>query len=206
MLYRRLFPAMITDWRTRWGEGDFPFLFVQLCAINKRQQEPVETSSSWAILRESQLKTLALPHTGMAVIFDTDPTGYLHPLNKKPVGERLALSALKVAYGKDLEASGPVFDAMENRGDKIVLRFKHVGGGLVSKSGDGLKSFAVAGEDRKFVQADAKIVGETVVVSSPQIKVPVAARYAWANNAEASLFNKAGLPAGPFRTDQEPGK
>ncbi|HEV8060969.1 MAG TPA: sialate O-acetylesterase [Gemmataceae bacterium] len=201
MLYHHLFSVMITDWRKRWGEGDFPFLFVQLCAINKRQQEAVEMSSNWAILRESQLKTLALPNTAMAVIFDTDPTGYLHPTNKKPVGERLALSALKVAYGKDVEESGPVFNAMEIQGDKILLRFKHVGGGLVSKSNNGLKSFAVAGKDRKFVWADAKIIGDTVVVSSPQVKAPMAARYAWANNSEASLFNKARLPASPFRTD-----
>ena len=200
-LYHHLFSAMINDWRTRWGQGDFPFLFVQLCAINKRQQEPVEASSSWAILRESQMKTLALPQTGMAVIFDTDPTGYLHPVNKKPVGERLAMAALAVAYGKDVEASGPVFDAMKIEGTQLVLQFKHVGGGLVNKSKHGLESFAVAGEDRKFVKAEAKIVGDTVVVSSTLVKAPVAARYAWANNPEASLFNQAGLPATPFRTD-----
>lgn len=200
-LYHHLFSAMITDWRTRWGEGDFPFLFVQLCAINKRQEEPVEPSSNWAILREAQLKTLALPKTGMAVIFDTDPTGNLHPPNKKPVGERLALAALKVAYGKDLETSGPVFDAMEIQGDKISLRFKHLGGGLVSKTGEGLKSFAIAGSDRKFVSADAKIDGNTLVVTRPEVKAPVAVRYAWANNPEASLYNKVGLPASPFRTD-----
>jgi sialate O-acetylesterase len=201
LLYRRLFPAMITDWRTRWGEGDFPFLFVQLCAINKRQQEPVEGGSNWAILRESQLKSLTLPNTGMAVIFDTDPTGNLHPVNKKPVGERLALAALKVAYGKDVETSGPIFDRMEMQGDKIVLHFKHAEGGLVSKTGDRLKCFAIAGPDRKYVWADAKIEGDAVVISSPEIKAPAAVRYAWANNAEASLFNKAGLPASPFRTD-----
>jgi sialate O-acetylesterase len=137
----------------------------------------------------------------MAVAFDTDPTGYLHPLNKKPVGERLALAALKVAYGKEVENSGPIYDAMEVRGDKIVLRFKHVGGGLVNRSQDGLKSFAIAGNDRKFVWGDAKIVGETVVVSSPMVTTPMAVRYAWANNAEASLYNQAGLPASPFRTD-----
>jgi sialate O-acetylesterase len=200
-LYHQLFSTMISDWRTCWGQGDFPFLFVQLCAIGKRQDEPVETSSSWAILRESQLKTLALPNTGMAVIFDTDPTGYLHPVNKRPVGERLALAALKTAYGKDLEDSGPVFDALEIQGNEIVLRFKHVGAGLVSKSGDALKGFGVAGKDQKFVSADAKIMGDTVVVSSPQVKAPVAARYAWANNPQASLYNQAGLPASPFRTD-----
>lgn len=200
-LYHRLFSALIADWRTRWGQGDFSFLFVQLCAIHKRQQEPVEAAALWAILRESQLRALALPKTGMAVAFDTDPTGNLHPVHKKPVGERLALAALSVAYGKDVEGSGPLFDAMEVRGDSIVLRFKHVGGGLVSQSPDGLRSFAVAGHDQKFVRAHAEIVADTVVVSSPDVKSPVAVRYAWANNPEASLYNKAGLPASPFRTD-----
>ena len=200
-LYHHLFSAMINDWRKRWGQGDFPFLFVQLCAINKRQQEPVEASSNWALLRESQTKTLALPKTGMAVIFDTDPTGYLHPTNKRPVGERLALAALAVAYGKDVVASGPVVEAIKIEGDKLVLIFKHIGGGLVNRSKEGLQSFAVAGNDRKFFKADAKIVGDTVVISCPQVKAPVAARYAWGNNPEASLFNQAGLPSTPFRTD-----
>jgi sialate O-acetylesterase len=198
--YRHLFPAMITDWRTQWGEGDFPFFFVQLCTINKRQQQPVE-GSNWAILRESQLKTLDLPNTGMAVIFDTDPSGNLHPPYKKPVGERLALIALKVTYGKDIEESGPVFDGMEVKGDNILLSFKHVGSGLVSKPNDVLKGFAVADKNRKFVWADANIVGDTVEVSNPAVKDPVAVRYGWADNPEASLYNKAGLPASPFRTD-----
>jgi sialate O-acetylesterase len=200
VLYQRLFAAMITDWRTRWGEGDFPFLFAQLCSIGDRQKQAVE-QSAWAVLRESQRKTLALSKTGMAVIIDTDPSGNLHPPYKKPVGKRLALAALKVAYGKNIEESGPAFDSMRVSGDTLELNFQHVDGGLVSKSTGGIKGFAVAGQDHKFVWADAKIVGDTVVVSSPEVKAPVAVRYAWANNPELTLYNKTGLPASPFRTD-----
>lgn len=200
--YRVLLAAMITDWRAQWKQGDFPFLVVQLANFMKRWDEPGE--SAWALLRESQTKMLSLPNTGMAVAIDVGDAGDIHPKDKQTVGHRLALAALKVAYGKSVEHSGPMFESMKVKGDQAVIKFKHVGGGLVSKGAEKPKGFAIAGEDRKFVWADAKIEGSTVVVSSPQIKKPVAVRYAWADNPEATLYNKADLPAVPFRTDDWP--
>ena len=197
-LYTKLFGTMISDWRKQWGQGDFPFLFVQLANFMKRWDFPTE--SNWALLRESQLKTLALPATGMAVIIDAGEALNIHPQNKQVVGARLALAATKLAYGGDEEFSGPVFDKMDVKGGKAVLSFKHVGGGLDAKGG-ALKGFTVAGADKKFVWAEAKIVGKTVEVSCPEVKEPAAVRYAWADNPEATLYNKDGLPATPFRSD-----
>ena len=202
-LYRKLFPAMITDWRRAWGEGDFPFLFVQLANFQARMDQPSE--SSWAELREAQLMTLKLPKTAMAVIIDIGDAKDIHPKNKQDVGHRLALGARAAAYGQDLVYSGPVYDSMTIEGDKIRLSFKHVGGGLAAKGGETLKGFAVAGKDRKFVWADARIDGQTVIVSSPSVPQPVAARYAWANNPECNLYNRENLPATPFQTDDWPG-
>ncbi len=197
--YRRLFPAMIANWREDWGQGDFPFLFVQLANFQARQEEPGE--SAWAELREAQLMTLPLPRTGMAVIIDVGEEKDIHPKNKQDVGRRLALAARHVAYGEDLVYSGPVYDSMKVEGNKVRLSFKHVGTGLVAR-GDRLTGFAVAGEDGKFVWAEAKIEGDTVLAWSDRVEKPAAVRYAWANNPECNLYNREGLPASPFRTDR----
>jgi len=201
--YRKLFPAMIKNWRKDWGQGDFPFLFVQLANFRAVQPDPNE--SDWAELREAQLMTLASPNTGMATIIDIGEANDIHPKNKQDVGKRLALWALAKTYGKELAYSGPVYKSMDVRGSQITLHFDHIGGGLVAGGGEPLKGFAIAGADRKFVWADAKIDDDTVVVSSDQVAEPVAVRYAWADNPVCNLYNKEGLPASPFRTDQWPG-
>lgn len=212
--YQKLFPLLINDWRNRWGQGQFPFLWVQLANYQKRQDQPTQSSRGWAGLREAQSMTLSLPATGQAVIIDIGEERDIHPRDKKNVGHRLALAARKVAYGEDIVYSGPVYDSMKVEGDKIRLTFKHVGGGLTIGSAPAtrpsvdpepplpnLVGFAIAGADRKFVWADATIDGDTVVVSSPQVSEPVAVRYAWADNPVCNLYNKEGLPASPFRTD-----
>ncbi len=165
--------------------------------------EPNE--SEWAELREAQLMTLATPNTGMAVIIDIGEANDIHPRNKQDVGKRLALWALAKTYGKDVVYSGPTYLLMAVEGNKAVLHFQDVGGGLVARGGEKLEGFAIAGADHKFFLADAKIEGDTVVVSSPQVAEPVAVRYAWANNPVCNLYNKEGLPATPFRTDDWPG-
>lgn len=200
--YRQLFPTMIKCWRDSWRQGDFPFLFVQLANFMKVVAEPTE--SEWAELREAQLMTLSLPRTGMAVIIDIGQADNIHPTNKQDVGKRLALWALAKTYGKDIVYSGPIYSSMDIKDNRIILHFKHTGGGLKAKDGP-LKGFAIAGADRKFVWADAKIEGDTVVVSSDKVKEPVAVRYAWANNPVCNLYNAEGLPASPFRTDIWPG-
>jgi sialate O-acetylesterase len=202
MEYRKLFPAMITDWRKHWGEGEFPFLFVQLANFMARKPEPAD--SNWAALREAQTMTLALPKTGQAVIIDIGEANDIHPKNKQDVGKRLALAALAGTYGKDVVYSGPMYESMKVEGERVRLKFKHVGGGLVAKGGDKLTGFAIAGEDKKFVWADARIDGDTIVVSAKDVAKPVAVRYAWADNPECNLYNKADLPACPFRTDDWP--
>jgi sialate O-acetylesterase len=199
--YSVLFPAMIEDWRKAWGIGEFPFLFVQLANFMERKPEPSE--SAWAELREAQMAALRLPNTGMAVAIDIGEANDIHPKNKQDVGKRLALAALAKAYGFKIEYSGPLFEKMEVEGNKARLFFKHTGSGLVCE-GDKLLGFAIAGEDKKFVWADAKIEGKTVVVWSDKVQKPVAVRYAWADNPECNLYNKEGLPAVPFRTDIPP--
>ena len=200
--YRRLFPAVIRDWRNNWGEGDFPFLFVQLPNFMEMQNQPTE--SNWALIREAQLKTLSQVNTGMAVTIDIGEWNDIHPLDKKDVGKRLALSAQKVAYGDETVAySGPIYKSMNIDGNKIILTFTNIGSGLIAKGGGELKYFAIAGADKHFVWAKAKIENNKVVVWNDEIANPVAVRYAWANNPEgANLFNKEGLPASPFRTDE----
>lgn len=200
--YAHLIKDMINDWRKNFNQGDFPFLFVQLANFMGVKDQPME--SNWAALREAQLKTLALPNTGMAVAIDIGEWNDIHPLNKKDVGERLALAAQKVAYGeKKVVYSGPLYESMKIKGNKVILSFKEVGSGLVAKGGGPLKQFAIAGKDKKFVWAEAKIEGNKVVVWSDQVPNPVAVRYAWADNPEgANLYNKEGLPASPFRTDR----
>ena len=200
--YRKLFPAMIADWRKDWGEGDFPFLFVQLANFMARKPDPGD--SGWAELREAQSMTLSVPKTGQAVIIDIGDEKDIHPKNKQDVGRRLALAAGAVAYGKKIEYSGPVYESKTVDGGKVRLKFTHVGTGLVAK-GDKLTGFAVAGDDKKFVWADARIDGQTVLVWSDKVAAPAAVRYAWADNPECNLYNKEGLPASPFRTDDWPG-
>ena len=201
--YRKLFPAMIQDWRRAWGQGDFPFLYVQLANFMKAQDQP--GVSAWAELREAQTMTLALPNTAMAVTIDVGDAADIHPKNKQDVGKRLALAALARAYGRDIPYSGPLYQSMKVEGDSVRLRFQHVDGGLVAQGGEPLRGFAIAGDDRNFVWADAKIDGNTIVVRSDKVARPVAVRYAWADNPVCNLFNKAGLPASPFRTDDWPG-
>ncbi|HZO89335.1 MAG TPA: sialate O-acetylesterase [Chthonomonadaceae bacterium] len=200
--YQTLFPTMIQDWRRHWGEGDFPFLFVQLAPFMKIETQPTE--SAWAELREAQrLTSLRVPRTAMAVITDLGDENDIHPRRKQPVGARLALAALAMVYGQKQTASGPTYDSMQVQGDRIILRFKNVDGGLVAH-GDKLTGFTIAGEDRKFVNAEAEIHGDTVIVRSPEVPHPVAVRFGWANYPVVNLYNQAGLPASPFRTDNFP--
>ncbi len=200
--YRTLFPKMIEDWRVRWGQGYFLFLFVQLANFMEVLPEPSE--SNWAELREAQLKTLDFPNTGQAVTIDIGEADDIHPRNKQDVGKRLALAARHIAYGEDIVYSGPIYKSMQVEENQIVLSFDHIGSGLTAK-GDKLEGFAIAGNDRKFVWADAEIQGDQILVSSPKVAEPAAVRYAWANNPECNLYNKEGLPASPFRTDAWPG-
>lgn len=200
--YRKLFPALVTDWRRQWNQGDFPFLYVQLANYMQVKDQPSE--SNWAELREAQLKTLSVPNTAMAVAIDIGEWNDVHPLDKEDVGKRLALGAQKVAYGDDkVVYSGPIYQSMKIKGNKIVLTFTHVGSGLIAKGDGELKYFAIEGADKKFVWAKAKIQGDKVIVWNDDITNPVAVRYAWADNPEgANLYNKEGLPASSFRTDE----
>jgi sialate O-acetylesterase len=200
--YRTLFPAMINDWRTKWKNADLTFLFVQLANYMEPVAQPQE--SSWAGLREAQTMALSLPKTGMAVIIDIGEAKDIHPKDKDNVGYRLSLAAQKVTYGKDVVYSGPMYKSMEINGNSITLEFNNTGSGLGVKDKYGyLKSFMIAGADRKFVWATAAVApGNKVIVSSGEVKNPVAVRYAWADNPDdANLYNKEGLPASPFRTD-----
>jgi sialate O-acetylesterase len=200
--YRTLFPGMIRNWREDWGEGDFPFLFVQLAPFQAIDFLPKE--SAWAELREAQLLTsLRVRRTGMAVITDVGDEADIHPIWKEPVGGRLALLALRIAYGKPVVDNGPLYKSMQVKGRYVTLSFDHVDGGLVAKGGD-LTGFAVAGEDRAFVNARAKIQGDKVLVWSARVDHPVAVRFGWANCPVVNLFNQAGVPASPFRTDDFP--
>ncbi len=197
--YRERFATMIKDWRARWGEGDFPFLWVQLANFMKPLDEPNDTN--WAVVRDSQNATLELPNTATAVIIDIGEENDIHPRNKVDVGRRLALGAYKVAYGENLVYCGPTYAGMAVEGDSIRVRFDNVGGGLVAKDGD-LRRFAIAGADKKFVWATARIDGSTVVVHADGVADPVAVRYAWEDNpAGCNLYNAEGIPASPFRTD-----
>ena len=201
--YRTLFPTMIRDWRKNWGQGNFPFYFVQLANFLSVQPEPVD--DTWAELREAQLMTLSESNTGMAVIIDVGEANNIHPKNKQDVGKRLALIARNKVYGENIAYSGPIYKSMTVEGNSIHLSFDHVDGGLITRDNEILTGFAIAGADEKFHWADAKIDGETVVVSNLEVTEPVAVRYAWATNPVCNLYNKAGLPASPFRTDSWPG-
>lgn len=196
--YRALFPAMIKNWRDAWGQGDFPFLFVQLAPYNGPKEQ------TWPELREAQTYTwLTVPNTGMAVITDYGHPTNIHPVDKDPVGERLALCARATAYKEEIPYSGPLYSGMKKAGDRIILSFNHVADGLVAKGGE-LTGFTIAGKDGTFMNAKATIEGKTVVVESPEVKGPVAVRYGWQNTPVVNLFNSVGLPASPFRTDEFP--
>jgi sialate O-acetylesterase len=201
--YRTLLPAMIGDWRRAFGQGDFPFYIVSLPAFMQHRDTPGD--DGWAELREAQaLAARSISNSGLAITIDTGDANDIHPKDKKEVGERLALCALAGHYGKKVVASGPTFTSSEELPGALKLHFAHTDGGLAVK-GDKLAEFAVAGEDRKWHWADAKLDGNAVIVSSPQVPKPVAARYAWQSNPVATLFNGVGLPAAPFRTDNWPG-
>lgn len=198
--YRTLFPAMITDWRARWNQGDIPFLYVQVAPWGGMTPE----------IREAQFLTLGkVKNTAMTVTTDVGDAEDIHPRKKEPVGLRLALAARALAYGEKIEYSGPLYESMKSENGKIILKFKHVGTGLVAKDGEvvakhgELKGFTIAGADKKFVPAKAEIQGDTVVVSADGITDPQAARYAWANVPDVNFYNQEGLPASPFRTDVE---
>lgn len=202
MLYRSRFRGLIRDWRAQWGQGDFPFLFVQLANFRALPEQPGE--SQWAELREAQTMALAEPNTGMALAIDIGDANDIHPRNKQEVGRRLALAARAIAYGEDVLHQGPVYESSKVEGNKIVLRFSQVGQGLQSRHGrKSLRGFSVAGADGKFHWATAQIVDKnTVQVYSEKVSAPKSLRYAWADNpGELDLYNSEGLPAGPFRTD-----
>jgi sialate O-acetylesterase len=199
--YRTLLPALIRNWRAQWNQGEIPFLIVQLPNFMESKIEPTE--SNWALMREAQLQTLAVPHTGLVVAIDIGEWNDIHPLNKKDVGKRLALAAETVAYGDEtVTSSGPIYQSMKIDGKKIVLTFTNTGSGLKALGGD-LKCFAIAGADKRFVWAEATIDNGTVVVWNENISAPMYVRYAWADNpAGANLYNNEDLPASPFRTDK----
>ena len=189
--YRTLFPLMIVDWRAQWGQGDFPFLFVQVAPFPKTSPK----------IREAQLLTAqATANTAMIVTTDIGDPNNIHPSHKQAVGARLALAARALSYGEKLEYSGPIFKSMSVDAGHVILTFTHVGSGLVAKDGQ-LKGFTVAGSDGKFVPAQAEIKNDTVVVSSDAVQNPTAVHYGWAAVPDVNLFNKDGLPASPFRTD-----
>lgn len=200
--YEGLTRALVESWRKVFQADNAPFLWVQLPGFMDRTYLPSE--SNWAATRESQLKALSVPNTGMAVTIDLGEWNDIHPDNKKDVGERLALIAEKLAYGNnDIVYSGPIYQSSKIEGNKIILSFNHTGSGLISIDGEPLNQFAIAGADKKFVWANAKIEGNTVVVWNDKVSEPKYVRYAWADNPEgANLFNKEGLPASPFRTDE----
>ncbi len=196
-VYAQMLPALIQDWRTAW-KNKFPFYFVQIAPYKYGGAE------EWPRLAEAQLKTLSVPNTGMAVISDVGNVDDIHPRNKLDVGKRLAAWALNKTYGKkDVLFSGPVYREMKKEGDKIRLHFDYADQGLVVK-GKELTHFEIAGEDQKFVPAQAKVDGQTIVVSAKGVKNPVAVRMGWSNSANPNLFNKAGQPASAFRTDNWP--
>lgn len=197
-LYAQQLPALISDWRTKWNKPNLPFLYVQLPGFMDYNYQPSE--SNWAALRESQLKTLSVPNTAMAVAIDLGEWNDIHPDNKKDVGVRLAMAARKLAYGEELAASGPLLDSVSRNGKKITLRFKETGNGLATSDDEMPGSFAIAGADGRFVWANAIIEGDNVVVWNDTIDAPVQVRYAWADNpVNANLISRDGLPASPFQ-------
>ncbi len=204
-LYRRLLPAMIRDWRKGWAQADLPFLVVQLpLNFNPGESAKVYEPSAWAELREAQLLTSkSMPHVALTVALDVGED-HIHPRNKRPVGERLALTALATVYGQGLVWSGPLYSGMSIEGDKIVVRFCETGTGLRTSDWQEVRGVVLAGENRQFHPAQARIVGDTLVVQSAEVRAPVAVRYAWATYPNGNLSNCEGLPAAPFRSDSWP--
>ena len=222
--YRTAFPLLISDWRVRWKQGDFPFYFCQLPGFREKIGQPGD--STWAELREAQQMTLALPNTGQAVLIDLGESEDIHPANKRDVGERLSRVALAKKYGQNISFCGPVYERMEIKNGRVILSFKHTDGGLkaapladtyiVNSSKNQraplvrnspksqLEGFAICGKDKHWEWAEAAIEGENVVVWSEKVPSPVAVRYAWADNPTCNLTNASGLPAGSFRTDNFP--
>lgn len=199
--YAKLQPTMITDWRNKWNEGELPFLFVQLPGFGDYNYLPSE--SQWALFREAQAQSLSVPNTAMAVAIDVGEWNDIHPDRKKPVGDRLALASEKIAYGENIVYSGPVYQSSVIDGNKIIISFTQAGTGLTTNDGESPAEFAIAGEDKKFVWADARINGNKIIVSSEEVPNPKYVRYAWADApVNPNLINKKGLPAAPFRTDK----
>lgn len=199
--YQSLFPAMIRSWRRNWGDEHLPFLFVQLA--NYMKEQPLPSESTWAELREAQAMALKLPATAMASAIDLGEEGDIHPKNKKDVGNRLALAALESVYHTGVEGTGPVYQSMSIQDDKIIVTFRYMSGGIYTTDKYGyVRGFQIAGSDGKYYWAQAKISNDQVIVYADQVKEPVFVRYAWSDNpGELNLYNKAGLPALPFRTD-----
>lgn len=199
--YSRLLPTLIKDWRKQFEVGDFPFYIVQLASYMARDAEP--KSDAWPLLREAQEMTATnVKNAGIAVAIDIGEANDIHPKNKQEVGRRLALDALAQTYGVKVAYSGPVYKAMKAENGNVIVQFSQLNGGLMTTDNAPVKGFAVAGENKKFYWADARIVGNTVVVSSSWVKNPTAVRYAWGNNPDVNLVNKVGLPTVPFRTDR----
>jgi hypothetical protein len=192
-LYKIQLPALIEDWRGRWG-SDFPFAWVQLPNFSREDFRPQ--------VREAMLQSLRLKSTGMAITIDVGESGDQHPKNKRDVGQRLAYWALGDVYGVSVPStSGPLPDGHALRGTELSLNFRHADGGLIAKDDGALRGFEIAGEDRQWKPAAARIEGSSVIVSNPEVSSPTAARYSWANDPHGNLYNGAGLPASPFRTD-----
>ena len=198
--YREQLSAMIRDWRAQWGRDDMPFLFVQMPNFGPRDR----AGTVWPMLRESQAEALSLPKVGMAVTIDVGDRFDLHPRNKKPIGQRLAQAALAIEYGQFNSSPGPMVESVVFNDGAARIRFRNRAAGLVSKSGDTLTGFELSGSDDRFVTAQARIDGNTVVVQSPKVPQPLAVRYAWADDPDVSLFNADNLPAAPFRFPAEP--
>jgi len=193
-MYAKIFPALIADWRAQWHEGNFPFLFVQISSFTS------DSAEAWAIIREAQRRSLAVANTAMVVTVDVGDPDNVHPPDKQTVGARLALAARAVAYGENVEYSGPLFRQAAHEGEGVRVWFDHTAKGLVAK-GDTLQGFEIAGEDGRFVTATARIDGDTVVVGNAQVAGPKYVRYGWANAPVVNLFNSDGLPASPFTSE-----
>ncbi|MFT4205382.1 MAG: sialate O-acetylesterase [Chitinophagaceae bacterium] len=199
--YASMQPAMITDWRQRWQAGNLPFLFVQLPGFMDYHYLPTE--SGWAAFREAQAKSLALPNTGMAVAIDLGEWNDIHPDRKKPIGQRLALVAQKVAYGENVVDAGPTYEKAVAHSNTLIISFSHTGKGLTTSDGEAPSEFAIAGADKKFYWAQATIEGNQIVLHSDMVPQPEYVRYAWADDpVNPNLINKEGLPAPPFRSDK----
>lgn len=199
--YAKLLPALIHNWRSKWKQGDLSFLFVQLPGFMEYNYLPSE--SNWAALREAQQKSLSVPNTAMAVAIDLGEWNDIHPDNKKSVGERLALAAMKITYGEKIVHSGPVYTSAAIEGNKMIISFSNTGSGLTTSDGEEPAEFAIAGADKKFVWARSKIEGDKIIVWNDEVAHPLYVRYAWADNpVNPNVYNKEGLPASPFRTDK----